>query len=156
MDRNEGKTDALHRPQRPVEPHPHDGGDVLLGKCFRAGTLHTAWPPATLSDCETRTRSVRSLLVGKDLQGCGGVARSGGWSKELTRMRLFWIGGSKHLDHPRRWFRAVPASYLPDFLSTPRPSSKGYTGVLASSTGSRIADVLANGELLVEFQRAIQ
>ncbi|KAJ7782092.1 hypothetical protein B0H14DRAFT_319000 [Mycena olivaceomarginata] len=42
MDRNEGKTDALHRPQRhpcPVEPRPHDGGDVLPGLCAASVTL---------------------------------------------------------------------------------------------------------------------
>ncbi|KAJ7821538.1 hypothetical protein B0H14DRAFT_3875892, partial [Mycena olivaceomarginata] len=29
----------LHRPQRPVEPRPHDGGDVLLGVCAASVTL---------------------------------------------------------------------------------------------------------------------
>jgi hypothetical protein len=124
MDRNEGKTDALHHPQRPVEPHPQDGGDVLLGMCgvnyatenrktrekeegrnsdgysnvsvgeslasgggqkkracsactsatfeIEVGAVHTAWPPATLSDSEPRTRSVWTWM----------------WMKEPTRMWL--------------------------------------------------------------------
>jgi hypothetical protein len=71
-------------------------------KRFRAPAVNTAWPPASLSDSETRTRMRGGVCRWEqDLLLCGGVARNGGGKQRGDVAVLDWRTSCSHLDHPR-------------------------------------------------------